>query len=150
MTKEEQEALLQVSQLIEDTIVRKLENFHSCYPYGYPRDDLKVTIKLFNMVSRRGVVGTATGGRRITGALAVGVVEGKKIAVLKSRREVLYNSTVNVLSKVVVWAMCCSKHSTVVYLALWPIRPPPPQVYKLSVVTVTVWHPGVRWSDPTQ
>ena len=50
MTKDEQEALIQISQELEDMVVQKLENFRTCFPFGCPKDDLKVTIKLFNLV----------------------------------------------------------------------------------------------------
>lgn len=50
-TREEQESLVQVSQMIEELVVGKVENFRSQYPFGCPKDDLKVTFKLFNLVS---------------------------------------------------------------------------------------------------
>jgi hypothetical protein len=50
-TKEEQESLIQVSQMIEDLVVKKVENFRSHFPFGCPKDDLKVTFKLFNLVT---------------------------------------------------------------------------------------------------
>ena len=51
VTKDEQEALIQISQELEEMVVQKLENFRTCFPFGCPKDDLKVTIKLFNLVS---------------------------------------------------------------------------------------------------
>ena len=36
--------------MIEDLVVRKIENFRSHFPFGCPKDDLKVTFKLFNLV----------------------------------------------------------------------------------------------------
>ena len=49
-TREEQDNLTQVSLMIEDLVVRKIENFRSHFPFGCPKDDLKVTFKLFNLV----------------------------------------------------------------------------------------------------
>jgi hypothetical protein len=50
-TREEQDNLTQVSLMIEDLVVRKIENFRSHFPFGCPKDDLKVTFKLFNLVT---------------------------------------------------------------------------------------------------
>ena len=42
VTKEEQEALVQVSQTLEEVVLRKIRNFRKCFPFGCPKDDLKV------------------------------------------------------------------------------------------------------------
>ena len=49
-TREEQDSLTHVSLMIEDLVVKKVENFRSHFPFGCPKDDLKVTFKLFNLV----------------------------------------------------------------------------------------------------
>ena len=51
VTREEQEALTRISEEIENVVTWKIENFRTCFPFGCPKDDLKVTIKLFNLVS---------------------------------------------------------------------------------------------------
>ncbi len=50
VTREEQNALSELSTEIESVITYKIENFRTCFPFGCPKDDLKVTIKLFNLV----------------------------------------------------------------------------------------------------
>ena len=37
--------------MIEDLVVKKVENFRTHFPFGCPKDDLKVTFKLLNLVS---------------------------------------------------------------------------------------------------
>ena len=50
VTREEQDTLKQLSQQIEELVTTKIENFRTTFPFGCPKDDLKVTIKLFNLV----------------------------------------------------------------------------------------------------
>ena len=50
VTEDEQSALIEISHRIEEFITRKITNFRTCFPFGCPKDDLKVTIKLFNLV----------------------------------------------------------------------------------------------------
>ena len=50
VTIEEKTAFTEVCQQIEALVSRKIENFRTCFPFACPKDDLKVTIKLFNLV----------------------------------------------------------------------------------------------------
>jgi hypothetical protein len=50
VTIEEKTAFIDVCQQIEKMVSIKIENFRTCFPFGCPKDDLKVTIKLFNLV----------------------------------------------------------------------------------------------------
>ena len=50
VTIEEKRAFIEVCQQIEKLVSRKIENFRTCFPFGCPKDDLKVAIKLFNLV----------------------------------------------------------------------------------------------------
>ena len=50
VTIEEKKAFVNVCQQIEALVSKKIENFRTCFPFGCPKDDLKVTIKLFILV----------------------------------------------------------------------------------------------------
>lgn len=59
VTEDEQSALIEISHRIEEFITRKITNFRTCFPFGCPKDDLKVTIKLFNLVATINHSGTS-------------------------------------------------------------------------------------------
>ena len=50
VTHDEKDSFKQVCQKIEEVVTHKLKHFRTCFPFASPKDDLKVTIKLFDLV----------------------------------------------------------------------------------------------------
>ena len=51
VTKDEQRMLMDVSCEMEEILSYRIENFHKCFPFGQPKEDLLNTIKLYKLVS---------------------------------------------------------------------------------------------------
>ena len=57
VTEEERDALEKLSHQIAELAASKIERFRTCFPFGQPKDDLKMNIKLLSIVSTcRGVI----------------------------------------------------------------------------------------------
>ena len=52
VTEEERDALVKLSHQIAELAASKIEGFRTCFPFGQPKDDLKMNIKLLSIVSR--------------------------------------------------------------------------------------------------
>ena len=50
VTPTERDSWLQLSLIIEGLLSEKLEHFLTCFPFSCPKDDLRITIKLFLLV----------------------------------------------------------------------------------------------------
>ena len=50
VTADEREKFVQVCQDLEELLSKKIQKFRTCFPFGFPKDDLKVTLKLFDLV----------------------------------------------------------------------------------------------------
>ena len=52
VTEEERDALVKLSHQIAELAASKIEGFRTCFPFGQPKDDLKMNMKLLSIVSR--------------------------------------------------------------------------------------------------
>ncbi len=50
VTTDERTGFLEACKQLEEMLSNKIRHFHSSFPYGLPKDDLKVTLKLFDLV----------------------------------------------------------------------------------------------------